>query len=343
MVAIFIHRSRYFGLVTNDELLTINQDPSPQATLVSQAPSQAQQQAQIKDQLNITIQSCDLSRIDQRFELHPTSKAIKSSAGNLCVSAEKEQQGSGGFGLVAQPCSRVGDSFTLQQDEELTLTKALTGAAKGLCLSENAVQATQSKDGGAIKGALSVQKCGFETPIDHDSTTDPIPIIGFDHIQINRQIFLWDGKSGQIITGGSGNCLTVGMPNLGQGTSNSPGVPDAYTNNGTLQHEVWQGPLTPVAATGAQRQVVALLNKGESTENIVARSATFNSGRVATAWKVPTDSDPSVRLLPRILREQMHDRNYLILPTFTTSVARSRPSRFMTETTTEFHLRFQQL
>ena len=32
----------YFGLITNDEILAINQDPSPQATLVSQSPSKSQ-------------------------------------------------------------------------------------------------------------------------------------------------------------------------------------------------------------------------------------------------------------------------------------------------------------
>jgi hypothetical protein len=128
---------------------------------------------------------------------------------------------------------------------------------------------TDRKEAVYIEGSLSVSKCVLSEPIDHHSRTDPVDIgkYGNDHL-FGQQVFVWGGKSQQIVAAGSGNCLTLGAPNLGNGDGNSPGKPGAFTNNGTLEHEVWQGMLTPTGH--ANRQVVALFNKGELTETITA-------------------------------------------------------------------------
>jgi hypothetical protein len=282
----------YFSLITNDEILSIQQDPSPQATLVSQSPSMAQQKSAT---LNITIQRCDLSRIDQRFSPHPSgpggggARAIKAASSNLCISAEDST-------VLARPCADTADAFALQQDDQLAIAKILGGTAQGLCLSEHTV-ATEG-EASSVKGVLTVVECLSADPIDNHSRTDPVPLypLAAGH-DIGQQMFVWGAKSQQIVAGGSGNCLTLGNPNLGSNPhpGNAPGQPGAFTNNGTLQHEVWQGPLTPAARSSSggagavsggasARQVVALFNKGDETETLVARSEVLSSA--ASGWLV---------------------------------------------------------
>ena len=68
--------------------------------------------------------------------------------------------------------------------------------------------------------------------------------------------------------------------------ANVPGLPNSFTNNGTLQHEVWRGSLTP-ASNGAKRQVVALFNKGEDNETLKARAELIHEGSSGMErWKV---------------------------------------------------------
>ena len=166
----------------------------------------------------------------------------------------------------------------------------LTGAGKGLCLSESKVS-TAPGQATEVVGILSAAECAVGSGnggIDHDPKDgDPVPLSAPGGLA--AQVFLWSAKSQQIVAGGSGNCLTVGNPNTGltPHAGNAPGKPGAFTNNGTLHHEVWQGPLTPaVTSTGARlkRQVVALFNKGAETETIIGRAAIV--GSTTTAWEV---------------------------------------------------------
>jgi hypothetical protein len=69
------------------------------------------------------------------------------------------------------------------------------------------------------------------------------------------QDFVWDSMTGQIVGASSGQCITVGQPNYYAGYLN---------NNGTLEHEVWAGPLS------SGKQVIILFNKGKTTEAVSA-------------------------------------------------------------------------
>lgn len=81
---------------------------------------------------------------------------------------------------------------------------------------------------------------------------------------------MWGTTTGQVVSAGNSLCLTAGLPNIGytQGAW--------ITNNGTLEHEVWMGDLTPLE--GAPRRVVALFNKGGSAEVVSAPSSLFARG-----------------------------------------------------------------
>ena len=117
---------------------------------------------------------------------------------------------------------------------------------------------------GGVNPGLATSKCVIATPIDHYSKTDPLPLNG---PSIGSQTFIWGTKDGQIVSAGSGRCLTAGNPNMYPHRGNGAGD---YTNAFTLEHEVWMGPLTDNIATGGQRQVVVLFNKGSAAESLSA-------------------------------------------------------------------------
>ena len=73
----------YFNLVTNPEVIGINQDLSPQATLVQQAPSAAQQAAGAEPR-QLTWQQCDSARADQTWDAGDDG-AIRATGTSLCV------------------------------------------------------------------------------------------------------------------------------------------------------------------------------------------------------------------------------------------------------------------
>lgn len=272
----------YFALITNDEILAINQDPSPQAILVNQLPSMDQQTDKLG--LNITMQACDLGRPDQRFAVSEVDSSglackIKHEGSELCLSVESSPRGE--LGVKAKPCGTVQETFTLHQDEELTITKVIAGTGKSNCLTETRIVNAKL---GYAQGTLSVTRCNRDTPIVHNTSADPLPLYpdASGH-SIAQQIFLWGEKSQQIVAAGSGSCLTVGNPNMGDAShqGNAANEPNSYTNNGTLHHEVWLGPLTS-AASGARRQVVGLLNKGAVSDTLTATTNLLGGG----AWKV---------------------------------------------------------
>jgi len=115
--------------------------------------------------------------------------------------------------------------------------------------------------------------------IDHDSKSGtPIPLFAGTPkggAAFTKQIFIWSKNSKQIVGAGSGKCLTVGNANYDATRKPS-------TNKGTLEHEVWSGPLT--AAGKSQRKVVALFNKGESAETLAAPASVINTEH--GQWKV---------------------------------------------------------
>ena len=246
----------YFALVSNTEMIALNQERSPQAKLVSQTPSPAQQ-ANVTG-LNVTTQLCDLSRPDQRFAPSGSTAAggtkIALADSTLCLTVVP---GSPSATAMVRPCAGVMDTFALAQDDELTIAMAYPAATTPMCLT------SEPNPAGADVPVLDAAPCKVTTPIDHHSKVDPVPLfpVGSGH-DLGGQTFVWDSQSGQIVASASGQCLTVGNPNV---------RPAPYSNHFTLEHEVWAGPLVD-SPTGAKRRVVALFNKGSTTETLSAAS-----------------------------------------------------------------------
>eukprot|EP01052_Picozoa_sp_SAG31_P041804 SAG31_NODE_6441_length_2017_cov_1.540146_2_plen_149_part_00 len=101
-------------------------------------------------------------------------------AGGLCLSvdhqlsSEAEGFGAGAFAVQVKPCAGLKDTFTLKNDSQLTIVQAFGGAAAaGWCLAESKVQPGQQP---GVVGTLSVTECVQEAAINHDSTTDPVPL-----------------------------------------------------------------------------------------------------------------------------------------------------------------------
>jgi hypothetical protein len=262
----------YFDLISNPEIIAVDQDPSPQATLVAQYPSTAQQQSQSAT-LNITMQTCDLSRPDQRFTPFTSNgkSAIALADSSLCLSLETSH-GSGTAARVgAANCNghSVPD-VTLSPDDELTVTIVEDSLHNTYCLTDLA----ESSNAAAAVPVLTAPKCVPYPPINHHSKTDPVPlaVLGKGNT-FAEQVFIWGSTTRQIVGAGSGRCLTVGMPN------HDPNV-RYQTNNGTLELEVWAGPLTD-GVDGNTRRVVALFNKGSATENVTASPLIIGTGAVA--------------------------------------------------------------
>jgi hypothetical protein len=71
---------------------------------------------------------------------------------------------------------------------------------------------------------------------------------------------VWD-RLGAITHGGSGQCLTLGLPALAPAAGGGGGAPYT-TNNGTLQAELWAGPLS------SGKAVAVLFNKAPGAETL---------------------------------------------------------------------------
>jgi hypothetical protein len=112
---------------------------SPQATLVSQQAS-AVQRANSKG-MNVTVQRCDLSRVDQRFAPAPDGRiASVGSTSALCLDiVNGAPLGVAGFSVLARPCEATPNgNLTLQQDEELTIVRV--ASMPGQCVTETKLQ-----------------------------------------------------------------------------------------------------------------------------------------------------------------------------------------------------------
>lgn len=255
----------YFALLTNPELLAVNQDLSPQATLVRQFPSAAQQQGRgfSGPSVPVSLQDCgSAARADQRWAPGPSRGSIALANTSLCLEPASLTAAASNVSLV--PCaavaSRAGASgsngsveWALLQDNQIHVGTN----NQGRCLTAPAtipVPATEPS-------LASVAACIYTGPL-----PPPLAVPSFA-----TQAFVWDSDSGQIVAGASGACLTAGLPNR------VPGARGWVTNNGTLEHEVWMGDLTPSAA-GAPRRVVALFNKGAAAETLAAPAVLLRSG-----------------------------------------------------------------
>lgn len=255
----------YFNLITNSEIIAINQDPSPQAVLAAQYPSAAQQSGTAY--LNVTLQACDLSRPDQRFtQTSGGGIALLGSALNLgLVAVGDEMQ------LRAQHSPAAPTVFAIKPDDQITFATVTAGGST-TCLTDPIVAPN------AVVPNVYSTKCTTTSPIDHHSKSGtPVP---FDAPgSLSEQFFMWNSKTAQIVSGHTGKCLTVGMPNYDPNVVHHG---QDYTNNGTLQLEVWAGPLTSTA-TGASRRVIALFNKGAASDTIVAPPSIVGTAGAAMA------------------------------------------------------------
>ena len=220
----------YFELLTHPEIIAIDQDLSPAATLVLSMPSLAQQTAGAEP-LTLTLQQCVASRGDQKWVPSPGS-AIRGKYGNLCVTAGN------GTGAMAIPCDgSPAQTWSTAQDSAFHVLHAGIGGS-GMCL-----------DGGSnavVPENVTTSTCAY-------NGTLPPP---FDENSVAPQLWVWD-RFGSILHGATGLCLTLGLSNTIVGNS------QYVTNNGTLEHEVWSGHLSTPGET-----LAILFNKGLTNETI---------------------------------------------------------------------------
>jgi len=251
----------YFGMLTNKEILAINQDMSPQATLVRQFPSKAQQSGQgaalTNSTVPVTLQRCDLDRTSQRWVAGSTKGSVQLEGTTLCLDTAA---GAGGVALALSPCSAQSTVWGMLPDEQLHVGQAGT---TGNCLTSNPVQTTswcQCRSGSPI-GTPTMTKCIY---------TGPIPPLSVADADFGTQAFVWGPTTAQVVAAETSLCLTAGLPNY------DPSSKAWSSNNGTLEHEVWMGDLTPL--NGAPRRVVALFNKGGGEEALFAPASLYARG-----------------------------------------------------------------
>lgn len=229
----------YFELLTHSELISIDQDLSPQAVLVSQRPSKQQ----LSEGLQLSVQECDAARADQRFVETPFSAAGLHAIGTP-HSSDKSYNclASNGADVKAVTCTANASKqlWSLTKDSQLQVVRT---SQKGQCLTH-----ARNTD------TLTVAPCKYDGDL-------PPPF----EAQLDEQLFLWDEHAGSLVTG-DGRCVTLGLPNLPPGQRTQKWV----TNNGTLHHEVWAGPLS------GDRNVVVLFNKGDAKAEVVADWQTLN-------------------------------------------------------------------
>jgi hypothetical protein len=219
----------YYNVITNPEIIAIDQDESKAAVLMAQMPSKAQQQPGTA--MDVTYQECDPGRVDQHFVTGTQKGSIQAAGTTLCLSENNSTH------LVsAVPCSATVDQvFGLARDSQFHTAPAPS--------SKRCLVAEASKGTDLLGTAACISDGQFPPPLNDESAA---------------QIFVWDAMVGQIVGAKNGLCITVGKPNF-----------DALartwvTNNGTLEHEVWAGPLS------SGKRVVVLFNKGTVTETISA-------------------------------------------------------------------------
>jgi hypothetical protein len=229
----------YFAVIANPEVIAVDQDASPPAVLVAQMPSQQQQQQAATTPLNVTLQLCDAGRVDQKWS-QPSAGVIQARGTSLCITTAAGSS----VAAFAAPCSA---GAAAQQQFDLAPTSALQSAARFTSDPMQCLASTILPDGTpALSNAPCVMPQGVTTPSFNEGT-------------VGSQTLLWDSLTSQILSGSTGLCVTLGQPNL------PPAGRPWTTNNGTLHHEVWSGPLS-----NGKQVVVVLFNKGDFNETVAA-------------------------------------------------------------------------
>ena len=196
-----------FSYLTNSELIAINQDISPAATLRQAMPSALQSSTGVA----ISLQACDSTAYAQKWIPGSAAGAIQSKFGALCVATNENNT------VTAAPCDGTAAGQVWGISKNATLVVVNAGAAVGTCL-----------DGDGNSNSVSVLPCIYT------GTTTPPPLFDSSYA---AQVWIWDSLE-NIIHGSSGLCrLALGVPN-------NPSSSTWVTNNGTLSHEVWGGELS---------------------------------------------------------------------------------------------------
>jgi hypothetical protein len=236
----------YYNLLTNKEMLAINQDMSPQGELVRQFPSKAQQSGNGAYLTNKTVpvsyQLCDSGRASQRWAAGSAVGSVQLEGTTLCLGLTDE-----GTGVELAPCSATSTPFGMRPDEQVHVGQV---GASGKCLSANPAN--------PLLPTPTVEKCIYTGPIPPTSVFAP---------SFGTQAHVWGRTTAQIVETGNSMCMTAGLPNI------DPTQHTWATNNGTLEHEVWMGDLTPTG--DAPRRVVALFNKGGSADELIAPASLY--------------------------------------------------------------------
>ena len=158
--------------------------------------------------------------------------SVQLEGATLCLDANS------GGGVELAPCGAASTAWGMAADEQVHVGRA---GATQTCL-----QAPPSAAGAGTAPAM--KRCIY---------TGPIPPVSVAAPNFGTQAYVWGPTTAQVVAASSSECLTAGAANL------DPGAKGGWvTNNGTLEHEVWMGDLTPL--DGAPRRVVALFNKGGS-------------------------------------------------------------------------------
>jgi hypothetical protein len=204
----------YFGMLTNPEILSINQDMSPQGVLVRQFPSKAQQAGKgslTKATVPVTFQLCDEQRASQRWIAGSAKGSVQLEDTTLCLAVN-----STGTGVELAPCTATSSGFGMTPDEQIHVGQ-VGASAQDVCLGSSQRQGSSA----------------FATPtVAHCIYTGPIPPVSVDEPSFGEQAYVWGPTTAQIINTASSMCLTAGLPNI------DPSQHSWTTNNGTLEHEV---------------------------------------------------------------------------------------------------------
>ena len=247
----------YFAMLTNPEILAINHDMSPQGVLVRQYPSHAQQSklggGRGGAPLAVTLQACDYRRASQRWVPGPTAGTIALDGTKLCL-----VQNGTSAGIALAPCSATSTVWGMTYDD-LAVHIGTAGSDGKLCVDS---PHTSPSD---IVALPALKSCLY---------TGPLPPASLFETNFADQAYVWGPGTKQIIAAGASTCFTAGLTNDGQGLSTASGS-RWVTNNGTLEHEVWMGDLTPLA-DGSRRRAVALFNKGEDLDAIFAPASLYS-------------------------------------------------------------------
>jgi len=315
----------YFGLLTNTEMIDINQDMSEQGRLVRQYPSRAQRMGKTTPGDTFTLipaslQACDEGRASQRFVPGKTPGTVELDGANLCLVRQRN-----GMDIVLEPCTNSSTVWGMKSDDANvhvgTAGPVATTPGKQMCMTTQSSSTSQGfkpilapcvytgpiPPKSVFQGDFGTQTYG-ELCVTSFATSRLVRIAraarASSSVMINDLALtslalpapfltppppppVWGPTTKQVVSGSNSMCVTAGLENYGGKSGNNGAV--WVTNNGTLEHEVWMGDLTPLA-DGSRRRVIALFNKAASLDALFAPASLYTRDLVgvsiATAIKV---------------------------------------------------------